>query len=287
MAALPTLVVEVGGTKTSFQLVDENNGLIASNIVPSQTSVIPAEAGIHVVYHPSKNLDSRLKHSGITPFVMEPSVLKKQIRQVLKKRAITSLTIGMRGVWTPSEKNIWKQTLRGLAPHIHVMSDIELAFHQYFPGGCGIVLNAGTGSIAYGRSPNGKVARAGGLGPLLGDEGSGYWIGRAYLTRHPDKFSWQHLRRIAKSVVPVATIASFAGVALANAAQGHRPARHIINEAVDSLMALAEEVRKKLGMKKAPLVLTGGLFQNQFFRKKFERKLKSLCHSSFRLQNQF
>jgi N-acetylglucosamine kinase-like BadF-type ATPase len=37
---------------------------------------------------------------------------------------------------------------------------------------------AGTGSIAYGRNARGEAARAGGWGYILGDEGSGYWIGR-------------------------------------------------------------------------------------------------------------
>ena len=45
----------------------------------------------------------------------------------------------------------------------------------------GVVVIAGTGSIAYGVSQRGVAARAGGWGPTLGDEGSGYWIGRRAL----------------------------------------------------------------------------------------------------------
>jgi N-acetylglucosamine kinase-like BadF-type ATPase len=44
------------------------------------------------------------------------------------------------------------------------------------------VIIAGTGSIAYGRDAAGRAARAGGWGYLLGDEGGGFWIGRAALT---------------------------------------------------------------------------------------------------------
>src|SRR6185295_19261309 len=40
---------------------------------------------------------------------------------------------------------------------------------------------AGTGSIAYGRNAQGEAARAGGWGHMIGDEGSGYWIGREAL----------------------------------------------------------------------------------------------------------
>ncbi|MBP2652075.1 MAG: gspK [Firmicutes bacterium] len=50
-------------------------------------------------------------------------------------------------------------------------------------GAAGIVLIAGTGSIAYGINSRGEVTRAGGLGHILGDEGSGYDIGRQALVR--------------------------------------------------------------------------------------------------------
>ena len=40
-----------------------------------------------------------------------------------------------------------------------------------------MVVIAGTGSIAYGRDPNGRTARAGGWGFAVGDEGSAHWIG--------------------------------------------------------------------------------------------------------------
>src|SRR5439155_1968617 len=40
-----------------------------------------------------------------------------------------------------------------------------------------IVLVVGTGTVAYGRDAAGRAARAGGWGPLFGDEGGGYWVG--------------------------------------------------------------------------------------------------------------
>lgn len=42
----------------------------------------------------------------------------------------------------------------------------------------GVVLIAGTGSVAWGLAPDGTEARAGGWGHLLGDDGSGYWVVR-------------------------------------------------------------------------------------------------------------
>ena len=49
--------------------------------------------------------------------------------------------------------------------------------------GVGVVLIAGTGSMAYGRDATGAHARSGGWGRLLADEGSGYWLGHQLLRR--------------------------------------------------------------------------------------------------------
>jgi glucosamine kinase len=55
--------------------------------------------------------------------------------------------------------------------------DEEIALDAAFHGGSGILLIAGTGSNAIGRAPDGTLYGAGGWGPILGDEGAGYWIG--------------------------------------------------------------------------------------------------------------
>ena len=62
---------------------------------------------------------------------------------------------------------------------VEVVGDIHIALEAAFPGDAGIVVIAGTGSIAYGRNQRGDTARAGGWGPGISDEGSGDWIGRA------------------------------------------------------------------------------------------------------------
>jgi N-acetylglucosamine kinase-like BadF-type ATPase len=59
-----------------------------------------------------------------------------------------------------------------------VTTDIELAFEAAFGTGEGIVLLAGTGSAAYGRSHDLRTARAGGRGPWVSDEGGAFDIGR-------------------------------------------------------------------------------------------------------------
>ena len=59
---------------------------------------------------------------------------------------------------------------------IEVIGDMEVALESAFDGGPGIVVIAGTGSIAFGRNEQGETARAGGWGRILCDEGSAHWI---------------------------------------------------------------------------------------------------------------
>ena len=69
----------------------------------------------------------------------------------------------------------------GYKARVVVVNDALVALEAAIPGGPGVVIISGTGSIAYGRNAAGEAARAGGWGYVLGDEGSGYWIGRAAL----------------------------------------------------------------------------------------------------------
>lgn len=64
----------------------------------------------------------------------------------------------------------------GAADNVLAMPDIELACRAAFPAGDGIVLMAGTGSIAACLGPDGRLQRAGGRGHLIDDAGSGHWI---------------------------------------------------------------------------------------------------------------
>lgn len=77
----------------------------------------------------------------------------------------------------------------GVAERVEVRGDIEIALAAAFEGAPGILINAGTGSIAYARTADGRLHRAGGHGWQLGDEGGGYWLGRRALAaaaRSPD-----------------------------------------------------------------------------------------------------
>jgi N-acetylglucosamine kinase-like BadF-type ATPase len=61
---------------------------------------------------------------------------------------------------------------------IQVVGDTAIALEAAFAGGPGLICIAGTGSVAFGRNERGEIARAGGWGRMVSDEGSGHWIGQ-------------------------------------------------------------------------------------------------------------
>lgn len=89
------------------------------------------------------------------------------------------LWAGVAGAGRPEGRSALEADLaaRSLAREVRVGTDAAAAFEDAFPGGeSGILLIVGTGSIAMARGPEGDMARCGGWGGLLGDEGSGYRI---------------------------------------------------------------------------------------------------------------
>jgi glucosamine kinase len=65
-----------------------------------------------------------------------------------------------------------------VSAEIEIVGDMEIAMAAAFEAGPGVIVIAGTGSIAYGRDAQGKSTRAGGWGFAVSDEGSAHWIGR-------------------------------------------------------------------------------------------------------------
>jgi glucosamine kinase len=90
---------------------------------------------------------------------------------------IESLWLGLAGIDRPGAREAIADRLASLAREVRLTNDAELLFGA-FPDEAGIVLIAGTGSIALGQDRHGKTTRAGGWGYLIGDEGSGYDLGR-------------------------------------------------------------------------------------------------------------
>jgi N-acetylglucosamine kinase-like BadF-type ATPase len=94
-----------------------------------------------------------------------------------------ALVAGVAGAGREEEREELRQALRteDFADRLLVTADIDLALAAAVGDRPGIVVTAGTGSVAVARDPAGRVHRSGGLGWQMGDEGSGYAIGRAAL----------------------------------------------------------------------------------------------------------
>jgi N-acetylglucosamine kinase-like BadF-type ATPase len=166
---------------------------------------------------------------------------------------VDALVVAARGVWLPEERRRLARALRGLGRRVRVIADVEAAWHATHADGAGILVLSGTGSIVLGRSAHGRWARAGGLGPLLGDEGSGFWIGRAWLQQR-GRATLQ--RRFATRPDAVAAIASLAPGVLARARRGDRLAARVVREAQAALATQAREVAHALGLR--GVVTVGG-----------------------------
>jgi N-acetylglucosamine kinase-like BadF-type ATPase len=93
---------------------------------------------------------------------------------------IASSCVGIAGAARPGISQIVRRLVSGLvAGKVEIVGDMVIALEAAFGGSPGVIVIAGTGSIAYGVNTAGQSARAGGWGFAISDEGSGYWIGRA------------------------------------------------------------------------------------------------------------
>jgi N-acetylglucosamine kinase-like BadF-type ATPase len=148
----------------------------------------------------------------------------------------------------------------------------------------GVVLIGGTGAFAFGINETGKQGRVGGWGYLLGDEGSGYDIGRRALQsvmrrydyRGPDtllvkKVLEKYAIPSLDELVPIVyskdftrnRIAEVAKLVFDAADEGDETARQLLTQAADELYGLVDVLLKRLRFpegQRISVVLTGGLF---------------------------
>jgi N-acetylglucosamine kinase-like BadF-type ATPase len=105
------------------------------------------------------------------------------ILEALGNPPIAALCLGIAGVDRAGDEAVIRAILGrlGQRERTRVVNDAAIALVAGAPERTGIVVVAGTGSIAYGLDAAGRMARAGGYGHLLADEGSGYWLGREAL----------------------------------------------------------------------------------------------------------
>lgn len=197
-----------------------------------------------------------------------PTIVRAALRRWrLRPDQVGALVVASRGVWTPAERRAAAAALRGFARRVRVISDVEAARDGALGAAPGILLLAGTGSIALGRDRRGRLARAGGLGPLLGDEGSAFWIGRAWLPVARRRAGALALRRLALRPDAVARVAALAPAALRAARRGHPIARAIVAGAQAALAELVADLAARLRLR-PPIAVSwaGGLLADARFR---------------------
>jgi glucosamine kinase len=151
------LAIDAGGTKTQCLLADDTRILArASTGTVKLMRVSEAEA--------TARLQAMLKEVAASANI--------------SLSQITRTCFGLAGLSSPAVRAWATHTVSALVSgELILCGDEEIALDAAFTGGPGILIIAGTGSNAIGRSVTGNLFGAGGWGPVLGDEGSGYWIG--------------------------------------------------------------------------------------------------------------
>jgi glucosamine kinase len=213
---------------------------------------------------------------------------------------IAVLYAGLAGVGREEERRALQSELesRDVADEIVVDTDAAIALYDAFGEGPGMILIAGTGSIAYARGINGAHARSGGWGPAFGDEGGGSWIGRRALSivaaaadgREPataltgailtaaEVNTVEDLIPWAAAATPAA-LAELAPAVFTAAAGGDIRADALVGLAVEELMLHVRSLAVRVfGDERAdiPLALAGGLLgKGSMLRTRLEQRMKS------------
>jgi glucosamine kinase len=278
---MESLVVGIdgGGSKTRGLLADEH-GKTLGEAVGDGSAVKPGEAE-----------RSAGVIAGIVRDLMESADSPRRPRV---------LSVGVAGVGRESEREALHDALvsQDIADEILVQSDFLIALEDAFGDGPGVLLIAGTGSSAFGRSPGGSQARCGGWGPVFGDEGSGGWIGRRALSvvsaasdgREPETALTGAVLTATESTesadlirwasgATAGKLATLAPVVIAVADQGDLRANAIVSMGVEELALHVRALARQLFTDErasVPVAFTGGLLtKGSSYRKRLEHRLKT------------
>jgi N-acetylglucosamine kinase len=253
--------IDAGGTKTVGLLADETGQVL------SEARGSGANLQTHGELEVEKVFDGLLETLG-------------------REHSIAAVCLGIAGVDRPHDEHVIRDILRrlGFRATARVVNDAAIALAAGAPERTGIVILAGTGSIAYGADRAGKTARAGGYGFLLADEGSGYWLGhqalraavRAWDGRgEPTRLMellFETLEvgsvpdlvpRVYERGLPKHRIAALAPLVQRAADEGDAVARELLGQAARELALCARSVARQLqlGSDPYPVVLAGGVFR--------------------------
>jgi glucosamine kinase len=151
------LAIDGGGTKTQCLLADETRVLAR------------ATTGTVKLMRVSEEEATARLHAMLTEVADAAGVSLSQIARTC---------FGLAGLSSPAVRAWASRALcKSVSGELLLCGDEEIALDAAFSGGPGILVVAGTGSNAIGRTADGSLFGAGGWGPVLGDEGSGTWIG--------------------------------------------------------------------------------------------------------------
>ena len=257
------LGIDAGGTKTICLLADGEGKVIGEARGGGANLQASGELEVEKVLH----------------HVMDAAIGDRDVRP-------DGICLGIAGVDRPQDTAAVHSIMRriGFKARVIVVNDALVALVAGAGDGEGVVVVAGTGSIAYGRDTSGRAARAGGWGYLLGDEGGGFWIGRAALTAVVRQFDGRGpvtrltpmiLEQLGLSTpseliheiyyrdVHRHTIAGIAGLVQRAMEQRDAIAAEILTRAGSELASAAGSVIARLEMRgdAFPTVLAGGIFR--------------------------
>jgi glucosamine kinase len=152
------LAIDAGGTKTRCLLADD-----------TQTLARAVTGSIKLMRVGEPEATSRLK----------AMLTEVSLKAAVRLDDITQTCIGLAGTSIEAVRNWAEREITNIVGgNLLLAGDEEIALDAAFHGGPGILIIAGTGSNVMGRAADGAMYHAGGWGPALGDEGSGFWIGQ-------------------------------------------------------------------------------------------------------------
>lgn len=259
------LGVDGGASKTAALVIDESGKSLGTGV-----------AG------PSNHLRVGIETAARN---IERAVNKAVVAADVATREIVWAYCGIAGADHPAHRQEVVDSLEIFFPrgNFTVDNDARIALTGAVGFGAGVVVIAGTGSVAFGRNDAGEEARAGGWGPIIGDEGSGYFVARTGLSAILRAFdgrgkptlmtellrSESHLepRDLPKAIYAQTThaddIARYAKLVFDAAAQGDAVAKSIVDLAAQQLAScvLAVARRLKIADSAFPVAYVGGLFK--------------------------
>jgi N-acetylglucosamine kinase-like BadF-type ATPase len=156
--------VDGGASKTAATVVDEHGKQLGSGLAGASNHL---RVGI---VEATRNVERAVNMA-----LVEAGIAIKDVEYAY---------CGIAGSDHPVHREKVIEALRVFFPrgNFIVDTDARIALTGAVGFGAGIVVISGTGSVAFGRNSAGNEGRAGGWGPTLGDEGSGFWIAREGLS---------------------------------------------------------------------------------------------------------